>query len=1391
MVKRHKKSLTLAALVLLLAQVFLMTFCNVTAIAVTKEESSGSLFDNEFGNASVSYEEVKGNHLKWIIDFEKKSSELPTKFNVQLLTFDDNTRTPVIPENLMIENQADSGIQLAVGDGVKNPSIYEVKASEVGKAQITFNTGRDFDKLFIKTQLITTKANSVDLLADVPETFFKIPVATAEVDTIQNTETATIESTMAVSKETSTTETTVFKSKQTTDTTVVESTAEETAETGNTEKQVADITSDSIKPAQSSEDSLLFDSGKSMLNQGDERDIFLYNGVLSGNHSPMQADTEGALFISGDSVVPEGGSFNYAAKFDHGSGTGGVGTDLTERHRIALAIGGEIRNYSVNKPVVGGTQIPAGVDEKTVKHPGYFLTNQSATTGWMTKLGTSPYIMEIQGPSRYLPDSEFGSLEKDIRGQQKRVYSMLDSKIAALNALDSKDREVYGKYSNWAGFNENVIYRSPDDPSVLIYDLTKSSSGAVLLPGFHLGDSFIADDDIKQIIVYSDAEKVVVGHTDGIIDGKIAGKVVYYLPNATQVTSYAKATGNYAATSITAPDMPINFNNDAQNQFNETYFKDKQKIGSAYSGFMIAPKATAAMSGGNWNGYFWAHNLYQEGGWEIHNFYNPWVEEQVKFNFQLYKHDSTDEEKAIEDATFIFYRQKGDTVEYLQENTGAVEWTIVKKDAKKFVTDVSGNISVTGIPEDTSYNYFFEEIDPALGYVLPENPVFQVGINETTKQPNVSIVSNTKESIEKLTSLRVEKTWVGMENIPDKDKTIKLQLMRRLSGVEGAKYEDYRKPYEFAYDPSKVVDGVQVFEWNSLPVYEMIDGKEVGPYEYTAREVESDNYVTEQDYENPTHSTINSLFTAQNCNVQNWPFTNPSFIVVRDGSSGWIIWTAAYMPESERAEFIQNIKTAGDDANLTNSPPFNQFKDIELTDNIKWVDGSVKLVPDESKPNVYVNITVKPTDTGDLDVLLEFENPSQWTQLLAGSHSMREVGIKNTYIPKEKITIEKKWDDNDNAYNTRKDIQLVLQRKLEGETKWSDVGTHNISSGATSESELSKTFENLPSIINGKNAIYRVIEKVLNEDGTYTEGRVPGYETPKYSPKNISNKLISKFGTLTVTNKLLTTKLGFTKVGNDESTPLSGVSFTVTGEENGYKKTLTTGDDGKVLFEDLLELNPDLIPELDSDNPEKDGYYTLTETGLPGYLSAGPWKFSVVYNETSNSMEIVWKDGKSPLKDDKLVNTLKPFDLTVNKIDDQKKALKGAEFTLTKEGDNSFKIVLPGEKGSPTSKFEFKNLAPGTYFLEETDAPDGYRGLINPITIVIDELGNVTIDDTGQKDVLVEKGNNQISLTVENDPKAPLPSTGGPGTLLFSLIGMLALGATGLYFYFRKDQEVA
>ncbi|WP_270596328.1 SpaA isopeptide-forming pilin-related protein [Enterococcus asini] len=734
------------------------------------------------------------------------------------------------------------------------------------------------------------------------------------------------------------------------------------------------------------------------------------------------------------------------------------------------------------------------------------------------------------------------------------------------------------------------------------------------------------------------------------------------------------------------------------------------------------------------------------------------------------------------------------------------------------------------------------------------------------------------------TGLRFEKTWVFPDGVPsplpDEAQTVQVQIKRRIVG--STTWDKYQEPKDINYSDATIIDGkiVTVDEWHNLPLYDA-DGKQ---YEYTLEELPNAYYDSEQG--KTVESTISNVTEVPNNNESKWSYTDTGFIIASIKGK-WFIWTVD--PVLDKEAFMNNVKGyTGKPGGSGNS--FDKFKTDATLSNTVWVTGNTDGIIDGVDYGITTEVEYK--DTGEFVASIIFGATKLWTQFFYGGHTTAMVPITNTYNPPTKITVQKNWndesnayntrediqlvvkrqlagetgwtvvddeanpfkidneeagntfsheftlpskvdgktatykvvemvwndstqeyeeravkgyddpkysnedgltsgtlsvdndlktynisvqkiwDDKENAYNTRKDIQLVLQRQLEGETTWSDVGTHDIAHDATSEADLSKLFEDVPSVVNGLNATYRVVERVT-VDGK-TQERVPGYEMPVYNHESISES-----GNLTVTNKLLTTELEFTKVGNDGSTPLSGVSFTVTGK-NGYEKTLSTGDDGKVSFKDLLELNPD-----------KDDYYTLTETGLPGYLSAGPWEFGFVYNERSNSLKIVWKDGSAPLKDGKLVNKLKPFDLTVNKKDDLGNVLKGAEFTLT--GPEGFETqVLPNaENPGPISEFTFTGLSPGTYTLTETKVPDGYAKLSEAITITINEDGKVKVTGANATSDLTVEGNNTISFDVKNKKKVPLPSTGGPGTLFFSLIGMLALGATGLYFYFRKDQEVA
>ena len=90
-------------------------------------------------------------------------------------------------------------------------------------------------------------------------------------------------------------------------------------------------------------------------------------------------------------------------------------------------------------------------------------------------------------------------------------------------------------------------------------------------------------------------------------------------------------------------------------------------------------------------------------------------------------------------------------------------------------------------------------------------------------------------------------------------------------------------------------------------------------------------------------------------------------------------------------------------------------------------------------------------------------------------------------------------------------------------------------------------------------------------------------------------------------------------------------------------------------------------------------------------------------------------------------------------------------------------------------------LAAGTYYLEETKAPDGFNKLTDPIKIVIEKKGETyTITADGAE------GN---ILTVQNSTGSLLPSTGGTGVIVFA--GVAILLVFGVVVSFIRDKRKA
>lgn len=102
-------------------------------------------------------------------------------------------------------------------------------------------------------------------------------------------------------------------------------------------------------------------------------------------------------------------------------------------------------------------------------------------------------------------------------------------------------------------------------------------------------------------------------------------------------------------------------------------------------------------------------------------------------------------------------------------------------------------------------------------------------------------------------------------------------------------------------------------------------------------------------------------------------------------------------------------------------------------------------------------------------------------------------------------------------------------------------------------------------------------------------------------------------------------------------------------------------------------------------------------------------------------------------------------------------------------------------------------LEPGTYWLVEAEAPDGFIKLADPVQIVVAESesdGVLTItakigSEAVGGDNLVKLSANKWQLEIQNSAGVELPMTGGPGTLPLTVCGF-TLMAVALAFLARR-----
>ena len=211
-------------------------------------------------------------------------------------------------------------------------------------------------------------------------------------------------------------------------------------------------------------------------------------------------------------------------------------------------------------------------------------------------------------------------------------------------------------------------------------------------------------------------------------------------------------------------------------------------------------------------------------------------------------------------------------------------------------------------------------------------------------------------------------------------------------------------------------------------------------------------------------------------------------------------------------------------------------------------------------------------------------------------------------------------------------------------------------------------------------------------------------------------------------------------------------------------------------------------------------------------------KNAVVETKNSATLEYSNKPGTDATGTTKPSEVVTPtYPLDVKKTDTKDTMLAGAHFKLyasTKDGniDKNTVIKVTKDVENTDGKYTYaadqsaadaidemvtvankiegnynlhiNGLAAGIYYLEETQAPDGYNKLSAPV--------KVTIKKTSDTEWTITKDNSETPeidkiIDIQNSTGSLLPSTGGMGTIIFAVIA--AILVLGVAVSFIRDKR--
>lgn len=316
-------------------------------------------------------------------------------------------------------------------------------------------------------------------------------------------------------------------------------------------------------------------------------------------------------------------------------------------------------------------------------------------------------------------------------------------------------------------------------------------------------------------------------------------------------------------------------------------------------------------------------------------------------------------------------------------------------------------------------------------------------------------------------------------------------------------------------------------------------------------------------------------------------------------------------------------------------------------------------------------------------------------------------------------------------------------------------------------------------VIDDKNVQPTIDKTVKNGTGDYVKsndasiGDKVEYKVVIYAKKGATGYVLTDTMTegLTFNNDIAITD-------DNNKTLTSGIDYTMTSAVDSTTGVTTI----------TVTFKPDYLNTLTNDSTDITVTYSATLN-----------KDAVVYNGTNkNTAKLKYgHDAKTTTSETDTYTYM--FDLV--KTDSTNKLLADAKFklydsseggnviNLVADGDNAYRVAVNGEAGveivtNAASKITIKGLKKGTYWLQETEAPQGYNGLTARVEVDLTGGNNVAkMDNTTYVPV------NNAGIHIVNNTGATLPSTGGMGTTLFYVIGGGLMVAAVVLLVTKKRME--